>query len=101
MDGYILKRKAIDAVYAGIKLYYNEHHPQKGVYDYILDVVGEIETEDVAQIVHGEWKQCWLKGFETQHIKCSACGFAVPFYERTVLNYCPQCGAKMLGDTVG
>lgn len=49
MDGYILKRKAIDAVYAGIKLYHNEHHPQKGVYDYILDVVGEIETEDVSQ----------------------------------------------------
>lgn len=54
MNGYILKRKAIEAVYAGLKRYRDEHHPQKGVYNYILDVVGEIETEEVAPVVHAE-----------------------------------------------
>lgn len=55
MDGYILKRKAIDAVYAGIKLYHNEHHPQKVVYDYILDVVGEESGS-------GRQKHVWQHG---------------------------------------
>ena len=53
MSQYILKRKAIDAVYAGIKLYHDEHHPLMTVYDYIFDVIGEIEAEDVTPVVHG------------------------------------------------
>lgn len=91
---YITKDRALEIVVETLELTGEEW----------IDLWGAFNTEpeeDVAQIVHGEWKPCWLKGFETQHIKCSACGFTVPFYERTVLNYCPQCGAKMIGDTVG
>ena len=55
MSQYILKRKAIDAVYAGIKLYHDEHRPLMTVYDYIFDAIGEIEAEDVTPVVHGEF----------------------------------------------
>lgn len=68
MSQYILKRKAIDAVYAGIKLYHDEHRPQKVVYDYILDVVGEIETEDVAPVVY--CKDCKECKYSYQHYWC-------------------------------
>lgn len=105
MNGYILKRKAIEAVYAGLKRYRDEHHPQKGVYNYILDVVGEIETEEVAPVVHAEWVGVEGDGYtedengEMQIVydvfECSNCGCEHHADGEPEWTYCPDCGARM------
>ena len=105
MSEYILKRKAIDAVYAGIKLYHDEHHPLKVVYDYIFDAIGEIETEDVAPVVHAYWIGVEGDGYaedengEMQIVydvfECSHCGCEHLADGEPEWTYCPNCGAIM------
>lgn len=97
MSQYILKRKAIDAVYAGIKLYHDEHHPLMTVYDYIFDAIGEIEAEDVTPVVHGEF----IESDYGSYI-CSVCGEDWVLNDGTPkennMRHCPRCGARMDGE---
>ena len=67
---------------------------------HIDDMLGEIEdapTADVAEVVHGEWKQ------GVPYV-CSICGKPAPDEKNTseryscwASPYCPHCGAKMDG----
>lgn len=46
-----------------------------------------VPAVDAVQVVHGEWK--WSHGGQ-----CSECGFHNSNFD---YNYCPNCGAKMVG----
>lgn len=50
-------------------------------------------TDDVREIVHGEWKHYPDCGAT----RCSACDWSIE--EAWCSNYCPNCGAKMINKT--
>lgn len=55
-------------------------------------LIKETPTADVAPVVHGKWE------IGTHHsFLCSVCGWEHECYTL----YCPDCGAKMDGDTDG
>lgn len=56
-------------------------------------VIAQLPAVDAAQVVHARWGES---------AECSVCGFQ-PWYEHNIhtLSYCPNCGAKMDGDTNG
>ena len=65
-------------------------------------VLDEAPTLDVAPVVHGRWTiEC--DNFDCEFMRCSVCG--EEFYNGDndtvdmLPNYCPNCGAKMDGDT--
>lgn len=67
----------------------------------IFEIISEIPAADVAPVVHGCFEPCfdengnWRLGFA----KCSNCGKR---YYAQVINhfgYCPNCGAKMDGES--
>lgn len=58
----------------------------------IWDLV-EYPTVDAVEVVHGRWvNQHWRN-------VCSECRYIVGQHSQT--KYCPNCGAKMDGDTIG
>lgn len=57
------------------------------------DRINAVPSADVRPVVRGGWKPnpknpYWLD--------CTVCGYAKP--ERTVYNFCPNCGADMRGE---
>lgn len=54
-----------------------------------LQIIKEMQTEDVAPVVHARWK----------FGKCTKCGGDAPFWcmasTYRASSYCPDCGAKM------
>lgn len=56
-----------------------------------------INTADVAEVKHGEWKEHYA--FGCWHYDCPFCddGYATKERDKTPPNYCPNCGAKMDG----
>ena len=56
-------------------------------------VLHDMQTADVAPVVHGRWKH--MDGTKTRRV-CSMCGWDVPEYGKFYV-YCPNCGAKMDG----
>lgn len=59
-----------------------------------------LRTADVVEVKHGKWKECfedWRKQIAGD--ECSACGFQHYGTSITHYNYCPNCGARMDGDT--
>ena len=57
----------------------------------------EIPTADVAEVRHGRWEK------QSGLYSCSECGMTCPYdvqadvIEYWACNYCPNCGAKMVG----
>ena len=65
-----------------------------------VDDLMYLPTADVAEVRHGKWQTCfedWRKQIEGD--ECSACGFQ--HYGTNIRNYlyCPNCGARMDGET--
>ena len=72
----------------------------------ILWAVDKIPTADVAPVVHGHNKN--LKYAKCDEFRCSVCGIHLEdwnLYDEDdwgsefVFKFCPNCGAKMDGDT--
>lgn len=63
----------------------------------VLEYVENLPAADVAPVVHGRWDN--LDGYKTRMV-CSVCGWDVPEYGK-FYSYCPNCGAKMDGDSNG
>lgn len=61
----------------------------------IEHLLGEISTVQAVEVVHGRWEQA--RYTEAPLYICSKCG--KPEYKQH--NYCPNCGANMLGDVNG
>ena len=57
------------------------------------------DTVDAVEVKHGRWiSRIWSYGTPM----CSVCDWSMPYSEDSYLdarNYCPNCGAKMMGDT--
>lgn len=72
-------------------------HTDKGIpyYGLVTDI-REMKAADVAQVVHGRWRK------SGPLLECQSCG---EIYSRLggnagkLWNYCPNCGAKMEGDS--
>ena len=58
-------------------------------------------SKDVAEVVHGRWAGYHEAdiGYDEYGVRCSNCNFEVEDNEVDfIMNYCPNCGAKMDGD---
>ena len=98
MDEYIKRGYAVDAV---LDVYYDTPD---------IDLSGEkfesailkIQAADVATVRHGRWED-WDDGFGGTYYRCSVCGEDWCTIDGTPaengMRYCPQCGARMDGDT--
>lgn len=61
----------------------------------MIDVVESVEAADVQPVRRGEWQQDGAT-----HKRCSNCKkFLVPNLKSSMFAYCPNCGARMDGDT--
>lgn len=70
-----------------------EHIRKLGCMDFIA-------RADVQEIKHGEWKLCYEDWrMQIAGDECSACGFQHYGTCISHYHYCPNCGAKMDGDT--
>lgn len=58
-------------------------------------LLADMPAADVAPVVHGMWDN--LDGYKTRRV-CSVCCWDVPEYGK-FYSYCPNCGAKMDGDS--
>lgn len=65
---------------------------------FIRKLIKDLETEDVAPVVHAHWKE-YVDVGGAIYIECSACGLIWWLDEGTAedneMYYCPKCGAKM------
>lgn len=62
-----------------------------------MDFIDAIPAADVQLVVHGYWEEHEIRGSLTQccSVCGSDCGVLYPY------RYCPNCGARMDGDTNG
>lgn len=96
MAEYIKREAAKRAVDEAVELSASE-------YDMICDYLDRIPAADVALVVHGRWIHSRYENCSEQFelVKCSQCNheaYAMAFYVRNG-NYCPNCGARMDGDS--
>ena len=66
---------------------------------WLLSLINESPTADVAEVKRGEWKEAE----DGDGIVCSVCGsdFCTLVLDVYGYNYCPNCGAKMEGNDEG
>ena len=67
---------------------------------YVLDIL-RIPAADVAPVVHGEWvdEGFYADGSAKHAFHCSNCGHHIIEWKDDTSNYCPNCGARMDGET--
>lgn len=92
----------LDSIYSRVKVHTNPYG--KPTLDYesgvkVLDMIKREPTADVVEVVHSQWN-------EDKYPFCNVCPRCGLIIDRTSikynsgkLNYCPNCGAKMGGDT--
>lgn len=58
------------------------------------EVISDFPAAEVAQVVHGRWTQV-----DETKCRCSNCDIIalIGLYPHGDKNYCPNCGAKMIG----
>lgn len=66
-------------------------------FDAFYDALQDTPTVDAAEVVHGWWNS--MDGYKMRKV-CSECGWDAPEYGK-FYSYCPNCGAKMDGDSDG
>lgn len=77
------------------------NHPEYLIKDDALHVIDSIPAADAVEVVHGRWEEMHYEGGildGTNFDRCSVCGYERVFDDpaiKTVLKYCPNCGAKM------
>ena len=87
MDDLISRAAAIDAVY------------YKPSYKMAIEVLKKVPAVDAVPVVHAYWIDCSDYNDGTVCRKCSACNDMQIHYNKYYPNYCPECGARMDGDT--
>ena len=76
----------------------------------VLIMIAEAPTVDAVEVVHARWEDEYGGAFANPRYRCSACKEKALYrHERDCLggwhevqaltDYCPNCGAKMDGDT--
>ena len=65
----------------------------------LCDTFGDIPAADVTPVVHGRWIE------DHDYLKCPECSVMVKrdftFFDIGDWNYCPNCGAYMMGENNG
>lgn len=92
------KRKLIDANKIP---YHLSGFPKGDGFDSGLDWafredIEKLPTVDAVEVVHGEWANPYMNRYGHPCHCCSVCGFKASYQDK---NYCPNCGAKMDGDS--
>lgn len=60
-------------------------------------IINNFPPADVAPVKHGKWELCFEDSRrQIEGNKCSVCGYE---YYGNKYFYCPNCGARMDGDT--
>lgn len=92
MDEYIKKEDIEQKIQDGLNNLVFGHDAIE-----VLGMIYEMPAADVAPVRHGRWKEA----DDGDGIVCSLCGtdFCTLIYDTEYFNYCPNCGAKMDGDT--
>lgn len=70
----------------------------KEAYSTMTDCVSLIEnapTIDAVEVIHGHWTNISISVSGHSSAECSVCGCVVHDSFSNVINYCPNCGAKM------
>lgn len=77
-------------------------------YSMVIDTIDNFPTADVAPVRHGRWKKS--KGNERptengfvhdDRYVCDCCGWGCCCETKLDFSYCPNCGAKMDGESNG
>lgn len=90
MDKYIKKEEAIRALL-------NDAPEQVGYSrEDAADCIRYMDTADVAPVVHGRWVK---RGCKWQCTNCKVLMSIDGTPKENLLNYCPNCGARMDGDS--
>lgn len=64
-----------------------------------IGAIKKIPSEDVKPVVHGKWKDVYQDGVCHWSARCSKCGVRNDIPPVYMANYCPNCGARMDGET--
>ena len=66
-----------------------------------IESVKELPAADVVPVVHGEWvdEGFYADGSAKHAFHCSNCGHHIIEWKDDTSNYCPNCGARMDGET--
>ena len=94
MDEYISREAVVRYLKGYSEKELNWNHDFGKVTSSVLDkaerALSEMPAADVQPVKHGRWMYPFY---------CSGCGF-VPYYSSDLTyNYCPNCGARMDGDS--
>lgn len=111
MNEYISKQRAKDLMGCCLASTKAEYKAAKDEFtkarfgDYIsaiqsmIDVIDKVEVAAVQIVKHGRWSECFTDSRIYSGI-CSVCGGgAIRSVIAKPLDYCPNCGARMDGDT--
>ena len=91
MTEYIERKAAIDAV---AEAYYDT--PDINLNESRLEAaLWSVPAADVMPVVHGQWK---TSSDRPDTLICSVCKCGFDMWKHDPHNYCPNCGAKMIGD---
>lgn len=97
-----IERGAVIYSIEKMRLKYQTNRMYRGVrfgIDSAINYIKLAPTADVVDIIHGEWLATKIKGC-SEVFECSECGYSFEHegYQH-FFNYCPNCGAKMDGDS--
>ena len=90
MAEYIDREKVTEL----IDYYEEEYFEAEAYFGLLKEDFLKLPSADVAPVVHGKWGDSIAKYGILRH-KCSVCNK----YSHMAYNYCPNCGAKMDGET--
>jgi len=95
MGEYISREATAKAFCEKCKGYYDGHCVHRGECD--IDVIKTAPAADVQPVKHGTWENTNTPN----HLRCSNCEIThfIAQYPHGAINYCPNCGADMRGDT--
>ena len=100
MAEYIEREKAIEAV-NNITLF---GEPVGRIINFGENILRNIPAADVKPVVHGKWEILFTEEISdciVDHSRCTKCGLIHTFVDKHYgqYNWCPQCGARMDGET--
>ena len=91
MDEYIKREEAVKIAESYRLQHGSSFCRNRGIADYIAEDISMIPSADVAPVRHGRWIAS-----HDEFCACSICKYPV-YAGWNQTNYCPNCGARMVG----
>lgn len=102
MARYIDAEKLKDSIDSQTDSIFNWDKTTEELYHDLCELVDDEPTADVQEVKHGEWLKPSNSPIDNRQWICSECkGLVETAYhcEHCYYNYCPNCGARMDGDS--